>query len=74
MGGLDYLVRCLPSRRNHLRNILENPFAKNVCLGLIYKYVHTLISYFLDVDPPPNVNVALEQVDPSESTNTIKIN
>ena len=35
-------------------------------------YVHTLISYFLDVDPPPNVNVALEQVDPSESTNTIK--
>ena len=33
----------------------------------------TLISYFLDVDPPPNVNVALEQVDPSESTNTIKM-
>ena len=43
-------------------------------VGLIYTYVHTLISYFLDVDPPPNVNVALEQVDPSESTNTIKIN
>ena len=21
MGGLDYLVRCLPSRPNHLRNI-----------------------------------------------------
>ena len=43
-------------------------------VGLIYMNVHTLISYFLDVDPPPNVNVALEQVDPSESTNTIKIN
>ena len=25
MGGLDYLVRCLPSRPNHLRNFYNLP-------------------------------------------------
>ena len=40
MGGLDYLVRCLPSRPNHLRNIVEYKQIGLVCAILREKTVH----------------------------------
>ena len=49
VGGLDYLVRCLPSRPNHLRNIICSKDIKILGLAIIS------VSFSIDVTHAQNL-------------------
>ena len=53
MGGLDYLVRCLPSRPNHLRNIMIVHITRTPQkFNIVCKYLNTFGFHFPAVKIP----------------------